>query len=57
MSATSSGARSKMVTADGGRSVTERTRMPVSMRPPRFVSVDAIASVMVRDPPSATAHP
>lgn len=51
------GARSKRTTSAGGRSAGERTRTPVSIRPPNSVSCAASASLMAREPPAATGQP
>ena len=42
---------------DGSRSASDETRLPVSISPPSDTSSDAIASVMVREPPAATGQP
>ena len=41
----------------GGSSSSDVTRTPVWMLPPSSISRAAIASVIARDPPSATGHP
>src|SRR5438046_2153403 len=56
-SATPSGARSKTTASADGKSASERTRTPVSIRPPCSRTTPASASALDCDPPRATGHP